>query len=143
MDAPTLAAWLPWVTVGQSLVTAAIAVALWYVRRDAARRAAIERIERTLDQRFQELRTALTLQERSIAGLPPLSAWAAHAQRIAILEERLGHLPSTEDLQRIHSRIDHVSEGMAELRGGIGRLQQSVDLLTARLLDHPAGHGHA
>jgi hypothetical protein len=141
MQPPSLEDWMPWITLGQSAVTAAIAAALWLVRRDAARRGAIERIEATMNARHQALQDTVTLHGNALKACPTPSLCAAQSQRIAIMEERLGHLPSGEDLARIHGRIDHLSEGLAELRGGIGRIQQSVDLITATLLDHPPSRG--
>jgi hypothetical protein len=54
---------------------------------------------------------------------------AAHADRLTSIERDLKHAPNHDDLKRIHSRLDDVSEGMATLVGELKGATHILNLL--------------
>ena len=54
---------------------------------------------------------------------------AAHADRLTAIERDLKHMPTHDDLKRIHSRLDDVSENMATLVGEFKSAAHILNLL--------------
>lgn len=57
------------------------------------------------------------------------SKLAAHADRLTAIERDLQHAPTHDDLKRIHSRLDDVSENMATLVGEFKSAAHILNLL--------------
>lgn len=57
------------------------------------------------------------------------SKLAAHADRLTAIERDLKHAPTHDDLKRIHSRLDDVSENMATLVGEFKSAAHILNLL--------------
>jgi hypothetical protein len=59
---------------------------------------------------------------------------AAHADRLTALESNQRHAPTHEDLKRIHSRLDDVSEGLSNLVGEFKGTGHTLHLIHEYLL---------
>jgi len=44
-----------------------------------------------------------------------------------LIEERMNHLPSREDLRRLHQRVDDVREDISGLSGGVQNMRGTVE----------------
>lgn len=116
--------------VAQSLLTAGIGVYLYFSQREAVRRATLDNLEHTVDDRLDTISERLTKIESSIAERPGWPTCHAQTQRISVLEEAFRGAIKSADLARVHSRIDQVDKELAELRGetrGINHLLQTID----------------
>ncbi|MBN9697172.1 MAG: hypothetical protein J0L85_15400 [Zoogloea sp.] len=59
---------------------------------------------------------------------------AAHADRLTAIERDQKHAPTHDDLKRIHSRLDDVSEGLSNLVGEFKGTGHTLNLIHEYLL---------
>lgn len=101
-----------------AMISGVVAAYVWVSSRAAASVAHVDAIGREMDRR--------------------LSAAAAEhdPMRVAIarLDEAVRQAPDHGDIQRVNERIDRLTEATAEIRGGIRRIENAVDLMHSHLL---------
>lgn len=56
-------------------------------------------------------------------------------KRVGALEERTKHMPSHDDLRRLHQRLDEINAGVNKLAGEVHGISRSVGLINQHLLD--------
>ena len=118
--------------VGQSLLTMAVGVYIWFSQREQVRREALVGLEHDVDDRLDEINGRLTKIEAKMGEAPRSSHCMVESQRIATLEEALRGGLKVADLARIHARIDQVDKELAELRGetkGVLRQLNNIETL--------------
>lgn len=116
--------------VGQSLLTGAIGLYIYFSQREQVRRVALDSLESDVDGRLDLIGDRLTRIEASIADQPHWQTCNNQIQRVSILEEAFRGAIKSADLSRVHTRIDQVDKELAELRGetkGIQHLLQTID----------------
>jgi hypothetical protein len=126
--------------VAQFALTGVVGIYVYLSQREQVRRDALQRLENDVDGRLEELHTAVARLESKLETQPTWSKCSVQVQRIAVLEEAFKGLTKASDLARVHTRIDEIDKGLAELRG---ELKSSVHLLQTidhhlRSLSHPA-----
>lgn len=135
MSVPLDADWTRvWVDVLQFLATGGVGVYVWLADRDRARTSALRAMEDETDKRLDLIVERLTRMEEQGSRINPAEC-GARVQRIASLEEAMRHSPNKGDLERTHARIDGLAEGLAELRGGIRRIESQLGMISQHLLD--------
>lgn len=116
--------------VGQSLLTMAVGVYIWFSQREQVRREALVGLEHDVDDRLDEINGRLTKIEAKMGEAPRSSHCMVESQRIATLEETLRGAVKNTDLAQVHRSIAVVDKEVAELRGevkGIQHLLQTID----------------
>ena len=63
------------------------------------------------------------------------SKLAAHADRLTAIERDLKHAPTHDDLKRIHSRLDEVSDDLSKLMGEFKGTAHTLSLIHEHLLN--------
>lgn len=106
-----------------NILAAAVAIYVWITTRTAASAARVEQAEEALSRRIAQ----------AAAEHDPLRV------SIARLDEAVKHAPNDSDIVRVHERIDRLSEGVSEIRGGIKRIEHAVDLMHSYLLESKGG----
>lgn len=59
----------------------------------------------------------------------------ALANRMDIIEERIEHLPNDNDIERIHERIDVVSNQLSEISGSMKASNRQLELINEHLIN--------
>lgn len=85
----------------------------------------ITRVVGEMDKRFAEHDLRLMNAETGIAKI---------AERVAIIDSQLSHLPSHEDLKRVHGRLDSISETLSELKGAYHASNRTLILIQEHLV---------
>lgn len=144
---------LAWDVV-QTVLVAGIGVHQWIVSRDRVRAKALDDLRTELSRRISHVETAvdervdgqgerLARLETRIERVPDGSACVEHTQRLSVVEEALRHAPRAEQLREIesvaHKRMDAIAEALSELRGGIRRVEGTLDMIHQHLL---SGRAH-
>ncbi len=124
------------IDAAQFAITVLVGIYVWFAGRDAARASAMKSLENDIDQRLVAISDRLGRIE---TGDRPghSSGCMLHTSRMAALEEKFGHIVSNSDLTHAHKRIDAVGQDLAEVRGGLKRIERTLDLLSEHLLNHP------
>lgn len=60
---------------------------------------------------------------------------ASHADRLTAMERDLRHAPNHDDLKRIHSRLDEVSDDLSKLMGEFKGTAHTLSLIHEHLLN--------
>lgn len=60
---------------------------------------------------------------------------ASHADRLTAMERDLRHAPNHDDLKRIHSRLDEVSDDLSKLMGEFKGTAHTLGLIHEHLLN--------
>lgn len=63
------------------------------------------------------------------------SRLASHADRLTAMERDLRHAPNHDDLKRIHSRLDEVSDDLSKLVGEFKGTAHTLGLIHEHLLN--------
>lgn len=63
------------------------------------------------------------------------SRMASHADRLTAMERDLRHAPNHDDLKRIHSRLDEVSDDLSKLMGEFKGTAHTLSLIHEHLLN--------
>lgn len=116
--------------VGQSLLTGAIGLYIYFSQREQVRRVALDNLERDVDGRLDLIGNRLTQIEAKMTEAPRSSRCLAEGQRIATLEEAMRSAIKGADLAQVNIRIEHVNKELAELRGetkGVLRTLQNIE----------------
>lgn len=124
------------VDVGQFVATGAVGIYVWLSDRAKARASVLREMERDIDGRLDGIGQRLARIETQTQANDP-GRCAQQVSRIATLEEQARHAPNKGDLERAHARMDVIAEGLAELRGGIVRIEHQLNMLSEHLLNHP------
>ena len=146
--------WMEWIKLGwaalQTIVVGAIALHLWIVDRQRIRRDALDRLRDDLveqivshrnshEARLDQHHDRLAAVEAYQSAHPPAAECHARLAQIARIEQRLEGVPTAEHVRdgdsRAHARIDTLATGLAELKGGIARIERSLDMLSQHMLD--------
>lgn len=101
-------AWRFWIGIGQMLFNIGVFAWLWNNRKHQATNDRVQKVEARTETTEKDL-----LQ----------------------VKEQLKHLPSQNDIGRIHSRIDDVNGALREVVGGLKALNSSVALINEHLLN--------
>lgn len=128
------AIWRLAVDVGQFLLTGVVAVYVYWVKRDQARRETLERLEGTLSGRLDELHTRMTQAEGALSSTVDTSLCAQQSGRVAMLERLIGERPGHDDMKRVHQRIDETSAIASDVRGRLAGIERSLEMITEHLL---------
>ena len=139
--------------IGQTTVLLAIGLHQYLISRDRVRREALEALRKEIDQRLTTIAahaddTAREQGEQLIrldATQRPPGACEAHARaeaamtaRLSVVEEAARHAPTRADISAVegkaHQRMDVISEALAELKGGVRRIEGTLDMLSQHLL---------
>jgi len=117
------------------------ALAGYFARRDKTYHDKISTLRSDLDRGLAEFRECLDRLETVQEQGPDLRECGVQASRIAALEQRVALGPSQADIARAHARMDGHLEALAEIRGGIKRIEHTVDMLSQFMLEHgPRAH---
>lgn len=60
---------------------------------------------------------------------------AALAGRMDLIEERIQHLPDDRDIERIHERIDDVSNQLSDMAGSMRASNRQLELINEHLIN--------
>lgn len=60
---------------------------------------------------------------------------SALASRMDIIEERIEHLPNDRDIERIHERIDEVSNQLGKISGSMEASNRQLTLISEHLIN--------
>lgn len=115
--------------VGQSLLTGAIGLYIYFSQREQVRRVALDSLESDVDGRLDLIGDRLTKIEASIADQPRWHTCNHQIQRISVLEEAFRGAIKSADLSRVHQRIDQVDKGLAELRGETKGIANQLNII--------------
>lgn len=130
--------WRNVISVGQFVATSAIAFYVWLANRDAVRRKEIGSLQRTWDQRADDQANRLTICEQRLQFLPTSADCQGRLMRLTQVEEMVRHLPTQLSVDaghaRVHARVDEISTGLGEVKGGIRRMETTLDLIHQCLL---------
>jgi septation ring formation regulator EzrA len=108
MDAVDFQALDFWWSVLQTVILAFVAFYTYLTNRSKANRAAIDR----LDSRVTQI-----------------------AERVTLVENDLRHLPTQDDIKRLHERMDCVSAEMKEIKGEFSTARRTLDMIHEHLLN--------
>lgn len=89
-----------------------IGIYSWFVNRTKVNRHAIEQIER---------------------------AAAEHARRLDVLDNRMNHAPTHQDLGQVYDRLNGVAETMSQLNGQLSALGHQLSMVNEYLLNRDGG----
>ena len=59
----------------------------------------------------------------------------SHARQLATVEEHIKHVPTDQDLARLHNRIDGLMEEFKELKGEFHSANHTIRMIHQHLLD--------
>jgi hypothetical protein len=93
-------------SVGQSLLTGAIGLYIYFSQREQVRRTALDSLENDVDGRLDLISDRLTKIEERMSTNPGWQRCQAEGQRLAVLEEAFRGAIKSADLGRVHQRID-------------------------------------
>jgi hypothetical protein len=130
-----------WIDVGQFVLMGAVSAYVYWTNRAQARAEVLERMERRLDQRLDELDLRLTRIDAGVHNAPSLEVCAAHRGRVDMIERLMSERPGHEDMKRVHARIDEVSTIVGEVRGRLTGIEHSLEMITQHLLDQSVRGG--
>lgn len=94
-----------WLDLVQSVAMAAITIWMWTATRRAAQK-------RDVDEKLATLH-----------------------DRVTVAEQRIAHGPNHEDLERIHHRLDNVSENLSRIAGEFKAVRRQLELINQHLLE--------
>jgi hypothetical protein len=111
-----------WFDVAQVLIWAALAVYLYYDRRDKATRGAVAAISRQ--------------SETGIADLGRLvnARLDGHEARLITVEACVEHVPKHGDLAAIYERINTIGGKVDEMSGELRGFRRGIDLIQQHLM---------
>ncbi|MEX3628760.1 MAG: hypothetical protein VB138_03975 [Burkholderia sp.] len=95
-----------------AIVTAAVGVYVYLSNKDKVTNDRIGELEKNVDSRVDE-----------------------HGERLARLEEAAHHVPTHDDLGRIHQRIDEAVKGVNALTGKADAMNNTLMLIQQHLLN--------
>ncbi len=112
--------------------------ALWGTlgKRDRAMAARVDAVRRDLDSNMVEVRAGIERLETLYQTQPNPKTCGEQMARLARLESALAMGPSHRDIAHAHKRMDGHGEALAEIKGGIKRIEHTVDMLSQFLLEH-------
>jgi hypothetical protein len=123
--------------IGQTLLLAAIGAHQYLIARDRVRREQLAHLERTVDERVDDHANRITRVEAALTHVPRVDAYQATHQRIARLETARESGPGKADIERLHSRIDGVAEGLSAVKGELHGMARLLGTIDQYLRDHP------
>ncbi len=132
--AKVLTDWAQFLVAGA--VGGLLALAGYFARRDKAYGDRISALRGDIDRGMAECRDCLERLEALRAQGPDQRQCAVQTARIVALEQRVALGPSQADIARAHQRMDGHLEALAEIRGGIKRIEHTVDMLSQFMLEH-------
>lgn len=125
--------------VGQSLLTGAIGLYIYFSQREQVRRVALDSLESDVDGRLDQIGNRLTQIEAKMTEAPRSSRCLAEGQRIATLEEAVRGAVKTSDLALVNRSIAAVDKEVAELRGEVKGIQHLLQTIDHYLRNSPPG----
>jgi hypothetical protein len=137
MDAAWAKVLTDWAQFGLAGLIGAL-TALWGTlgKRDRAMAARVDAVRRDLDSSMAEVRSGIERLETLYLTRPDPKTCAEQMARIARMESALVVAPSHSDIAHAHQRMDGQGEALAEIRGGIKRIERTVDMLSQYMLEH-------
>jgi hypothetical protein len=119
--------------VGQSLLTGAIGLYIYFSQREQVRRVALDSLESDVDGRLDQIGNRLTQIEAKMTEAPRVG------DRIATLEEAVRGAVKTSDLALVNRSIAAVDKEVAELRGEVKGIQHLLQTIDHYLRNSPPG----
>lgn len=113
-----------------------LALAGYFARRDKVYGDRISALRGDLDRGMTEFRDCLERLETLRSEGPDQRQCGVQVARIAALEQRVSMGPTQADIARAHARMDGHLEALAEIRGGVKRIEHTVDMLSQFMLEH-------
>jgi len=112
--------------------------ALWGTlgKRDRALTDRVDAVRRDLDSNMAEVRAGIQRLETLHQTQPNPKTCGEQMARIARLESTVVAGPSHRDIAHAHKRMDGHGEALAEIKGGVKRIEHTVDMLSQYLLEH-------
>lgn len=101
-----------WWMVGQTLFVSALALYTWISNRQKANSSAIERLRDDLTSDLNEL-----------------------DDRVIRVETNILHLPTHEDVGRLHTRINETNESLKHIDGKLTQIDHTTKMINEYLLD--------
>jgi hypothetical protein len=132
--AKVLTDWAQFLLAGA--VGGVLAMAGYFVRRDKVYGGRISALRSDFDQGMAEFRECLERLEALRAMAPDQRQCVEQVSRIVALEHRVALGPTQADIARAHARMDGHLESLAEIRGGVKRIEHTVDMLSQFMLEH-------
>lgn len=101
-----------WWTVGQSVFLAGLYLYTWLSNRQKANTTAIERLRDALTEDLNDL-----------------------DDRVIRIETIIQHLPTHEDVGRLHTRINETNESLKHIDGKLTQIDHTTKMINEYLLD--------
>jgi hypothetical protein len=111
-----------WLSVGQVVGTAAVAVWVYFVSRQKATSLAVTDLDKQINDRVGQCMEQI--DERV----------DKHADRITRAEIRLDHMPTHKDISEISTRIEAMHGEISRMSGTLSGVNRAVDLMNEHLL---------
>lgn len=128
MTAEAISQWIgPGLQIVQFVVTLVIGFFLWILRRDAAQRTALTEMGSSITGAIGELRITLS---KDISDLD---------KRLTRVEADFEHRIDSNEVRRIHARIDILKADLAELKGESRSTHRLVHEINEYLRNHEGG----
>ena len=124
--------WAQWlfgiIIVGAGAAWAAIG------NKDRKVEAQLDEYKRGANEEHSSLGKRIAQVEIRLERLAPAQC-VVHGERLTRVEEHIQRVPTHDDLNRAHARIDEVSKGIARIEGSVARMEPMLNTLTSHLLD--------
>ena len=122
------------VDIAQFVATAGVGLYVYIADRDRARASALQDLETEIDRRMDGVGERLARIETASERIDWQSC-GRHDSRLASLEEHMRHAPSVADIKEAHQRMDVMSDGLAEMRGGLKRIERTLEIISEHMLE--------
>ncbi|MCY0966146.1 DUF2730 family protein [Parathalassolituus penaei] len=101
-----------WLQLAQAVITGMVFVYVWLTSRQKANTAAIDKLREDLHGSINALDDRLIRVERDV-----------------------DHLPTHDDMSKLHTRVNEANENIKEMRGTLGQLNHTLQLMHQHMLN--------